>query len=179
MPRLISALFLLMTSLSAASTPRLLDIPVKDIDGRETTLGALGAKAVLVVNVASACGYTRQYAGLQSLHASMSAKGLVVAGFPCNQFGGQEPGAEKEIKQFCSANFGVTFPLFAKVEVKGPGAHPLFAALTGKEQGHPGVVSWNFNKFLVGRDGRLLARFSSDVEPDAPELRAAIEEALR
>ena len=168
MLRPLLALFALMTSLHAASAPGLLGVPVKDIDGKDTTLGSLGGKAVLVVNVASECGYTRQYAGLQSLYESMKSKGLVVAGFPCNQFGGQEPGTEKEIKKFCTTNFSVTFPMFAKVEVKGSDAHPLFAALTGKAEGHPGPVSWNFNKFLIGKDGKLLARFSSDVEPDSP-----------
>lgn len=179
MLRPLLALFALMTSLHAASAPGLLGIPVKDIDGKETTLGAQGGKAVLVVNVASECGYTRQYSGLQALHESMKSKGLVVAGFPCNQFGGQEPGSEKQIKKFCTTNFSVTFPLFAKVEVNGAGAHPLFTALTGKAEGHPGPVSWNFNKFLIGKDGKLLARFSSDVEPDSPELLSAIEKALK
>jgi len=171
------ALLLAMTSLSAA--PDLLRIPVKDIDGKETTLGAGKPKAVLVVNVASACGYTRQYAGLQDLHEAFKDKGLIVAGFPCNDFGGQEPGDEKEIKKFCKTNFKVTFPMYAKVAIKGAAAHPLFARLTGKEEGHPGPVGWNFNKFLVGADGRLLARFGSDVEPDSEELEKAIEKALK
>jgi glutathione peroxidase len=174
---LLAALFLMNTAHAAASD--LLAIPVKDIDGHGTTLGALKPKAVLIVNVASACGYTRQYAGLQELHKAYQDKGLVVAGFPCNDFGGQEPGTETEIRKFCTTRFNVTFPLFAKVSVQGAGAHPLFAALTGKEAGRPGPVTWNFNKFLVSRDGKLLARFESDVTPDSPELKAAIEQALK
>ena len=174
---LLAALFLMNTAHAAA--PDLLAIPVKDIDGHGTTLGALKPKAVLIVNVASACGYTRQYAGLQALHKAYQDKGLVVAGFPCNDFGGQEPGTETEIRKFCSTRFNVTFPLFAKVSVQGAGAHPLFVALTGKEAGRPGPVTWNFNKFLVSRDGKLLARFESDVAPDSAELKAAIEQALK
>lgn len=170
------ALLLTMTSLSAA--PDLLRIPVKDIDGKETTLGAGKPKAVLVVNVASECGYTRQYAGLQELHEAFKDKGLVVAGFPCNDFGGQEPGDEKEIRRFCSTRFKVTFPMFSKVRIKGD-AHPLFEALTSKESGQPGPVSWNFGKFLIGADGRLIARYDSGVEPDDAKLRADIEKALK
>ena len=168
----------LMNSATAAA-PDLLAIPVKDIDGQPTSLGALKAKAILVVNVASACGYTRQYAGLQALQKAYQDKGLVVAGFPCNDFGGQEPGTETEIRKFCSTRFNVTFPLFTKVSVQGAAAHPLFVALTGKEAGRPGPVTWNFNKFLISRDGKLLARFESDVEPDSAELKAAIEQALK
>ena len=181
MLRLAFVFAFLMTSLSAAeSAPGLLGVPVKDIDGKATTLGAVkDGKAWLVVNVASQCGYTRQYAGLQALYDSYKAKGLVVAGFPCNDFGGQEPASEKDIKKFCKTNFKVTFPMFAKVKIKGDEAHPLFEKLTGKDAGHPGPVGWNFNKFLIGADGKLLARFGSDVEPDAEELEKAIEKALK
>ena len=172
---------ILMTSLHADDkAPGLLGVPVKDIDGKVTTLGAVkGGKAWLVVNVASQCGYTRQYAGLQALYDSYKAKGLVVAGFPCNDFGGQEPASEKDIKKFCKANFQVTFPMYAKVAIKGNDAHPLFEKLTGKDAGHPGPVGWNFNKFLIGADGKLIARFGSDVEPDSEELEKAIEKALK
>ncbi len=169
---------LLMTSLHAASAPGLLGVTVRDIDGLDTTLGAAKPKAVLVVNVASECGYTRQYAGLQSLYETYKSKGLIVAGFPSNDFGGQEPGSEAQIKKFCSAEFKVTFPMYAKVAIKGD-AHPLFEKLTSKAEGHPGPVTWNFNKFLIGADGKLLARFSSDVEPDSAELAKAIEKALK
>jgi glutathione peroxidase len=179
--RLAFVLTLLMATLSAAETaPGLLGVPVKDIDGKATTLGAVkGGKAWLVVNVASQCGYTRQYAGLQALYDNYKGRGLVVAGFPCNDFGGQEPESEKLIKKFCKANFNVTFPLYAKVRIKGDEAHPLFEKLTGKAEGHPGPVGWNFNKFLIGADGRLIARFASDVEPDSEELAKAIDKALK
>ena len=173
------ALLLFAVFASAEEAPGLLGIPVKDIDGKPTTLGATkGGKAWLVVNVASQCGYTRQYAGLQSLYEQYRSKGLVVAAFPCNDFGGQEPASEKEIKKFCKTNFKVTFPMFAKVAIKGGDAHPLFAKLTGKDAGHPGPVGWNFNKFLIVADGRLIARFGSDVEPDSEELAKAVAKAL-
>jgi len=175
------ALTILMTSLHAEDkAPGLLGVPVKDIDGKATTLGPIkGGKAWLVVNVASQCGYTRQYAGLQELFDRYKAKGLVVAGFPSNDFGGQEPASEKEIKKFCKTNFKVTFPMYAKVAIKGADAHPLFEKLTGKDGGHPGPVGWNFNKFLVDKDGKLLARFDSSVEPDASEIAAVLAKALK
>jgi len=172
------ALPLLMTTLNAAPSPDLLNIPVKDIAGKDTTLAALSGKAVLVVNVASKCGYTRQYAGLESLYKSYKDKGLIVVGFPSNDFGGQEPGTEEEILQFCTSKYAVTFPLFSKVAVKGDAAHPLFAALTGTAAGAPGPVKWNFNKFLLGKDGSLVQRFDSKVEPESDELKAAIDKAL-
>ena len=168
-----------MSSLAAAEAPNLLTVPVKTIEGQASTLAATKGKAILVVNVASECGYTPQYAGLESLYKKYQGQGLVVAGFPCNDFGGQEPGSEAEIKKFCTARFAVTFPLYSKITVQGPQAHPLFVHLTGKECGHAGPVTWNFNKFLISRDGKLLARFDSSVEPDAPELQAAIKEALK
>ncbi len=169
---------LLMTSLHAAPAPDLLGISVKDISGKDTSLGALAGKAVLVVNVASKCGYTRQYAGLESLYKAYKDKGLVVVGFPSNDFGGQEPGSEAEILQFCTSKYQVTFPMFSKVTVKGDGSHPLFAALTGETSGSPGPVKWNFNKFLIGNDGKLVQRFDSKVEPESEELKAAVEKAL-
>lgn len=174
------AISLLMTSplAQAASTPDLLHIPVKDIAGKDTNLAALSGKAILVVNVASKCGYTRQYAGLEALYKAYKDKGLVIVGFPSNDFGGQEPGTEAEILQFCASKYSVTFPLFSKVTVKGDGAHPLFAALTGPAAGSPGPVKWNFNKFLVGSNGTLLQRFDSKVEPESEELKAAIDKAL-
>lgn len=178
--RLFLALATLLTlSMHAAESPNLLTMPLKDIDGKEMTLAAYKAKVVLVVNVASACGYTAQYEGLEALYRKYKAKGLVIVGVPCNDFGGQEPGTEAEIKKFCSSRFEVTFPLTSKVSAKGKSAHPLFVALTGKEAGHPGPVSWNFNKFLVGPDGKLLARFDSSVAPESAELQAAIEKVLK
>jgi glutathione peroxidase len=172
------ALPLLMSTIHAASTPDLLSIPVKDITGKDTNLAAQAAKAILVVNVASKCGYTRQYTGLESLYKAYKDKGLVVVGFPSNDFGGQEPGTEAEILQFCTSKYSVTFPLYSKVTVKGDSAHPLFAALTGPAAGAPGPVKWNFNKFLISNDGKLLQRFDSKVEPESEELKAAIDKAL-
>ncbi|WP_395745047.1 glutathione peroxidase [Prosthecobacter sp.] len=169
-------LFLLMTTLALAADTNVQDITVKDIEGKETTLKTYAGKVLLIVNVASECGYTPQYAGLQSLYGKMKDKGLVVMGFPCNDFGGQEPGSEAEIKNFCTERFKVTFPMFAKVAIKGEGKSPLYAAL---QSAAGGEVGWNFEKFLVGKDGKVLQRFGSDVEPDSPELMAAIEAALK
>ena len=153
---------------------------VETIDGVRTNLAPYRGKVALVVNVASKCGFTKQYAGLQKLYETYRERGLVLLGFPSNDFMGQEPGTNAEIQQFCSLNFGVTFPLFAKISVKGAAKHPLFGWLTDNTL-HPGLggeVSWNFNKFLIGRDGTLVARFGSRTEPDAAELAKAIEQAL-
>ncbi|MEY5026191.1 MAG: hypothetical protein RLZZ244_1719 [Verrucomicrobiota bacterium] len=173
------ALPLLCPALHAASAPELLGIPVKDIHGKDTTLGAFSGKVLLVVNVASKCGYTKQYAGLEALYQTYKDKGLVIVGFPSNDFGGQEPGTEAEILQFCTTKYQVTFPLFSKVAIKGEGAHPLFAALTGAAAGRPGPVAWNFNKFLIGKDGALAERFDSKTTPESEVLKAAIEAALK
>ncbi len=163
-------------SLGAANSPY--EIPLKDINGKETSLKAYKGKTILVVNVASKCGLTPQYAALESLYRKYKDKGLVVVGFPCNDFAGQEPGTNEEIKQFCSTKYDVTFPLFDKLHVKGPEQHPLYAALTGKEAQFPGDVKWNFGKFLIGKDGKVLHRFEPQVKPDATEVTAAIEAAL-
>ncbi|MBE2216462.1 MAG: glutathione peroxidase [Opitutaceae bacterium] len=160
-----------------ASSP-ILQTQVEDIEGRGGTLAAYEGKVMLIVNVASHCGYTPQYAGLEALYLKYKDRGLVVLGFPCNQFGAQESGTLEEIKSFCTANYGVTFPLFAKIEVNGPGRHPLYAALAGDGSPFPGDIGWNFTKFLVDRDGRVAGRFASGVKPDASELVAAIEKAL-
>lgn len=173
-------LILAMTALALASaTAGSLDaIPLKDIDGKDTSLKAYTGKVRLIVNVASQCGYTPQYAGLETLYKKYQDQGLVVMGFPCNDFGGQEPGSAEEIKTFCSTNYSVTFPIFAKVAIKGASPHPLYAALTGKESPAPGAVGWNFTKYLIGRDGSIIAKFDSGVEPDSTELTGAIEKAL-
>lgn len=156
-----------------------LDIPLKDIDGKDTTLKAYQGKVLLIVNVASQCGYTRQYKPLESTYRKYKDQGLVVVGFPCNDFGNQEPGTNGEIKAFCHSKFDVTFPLYDKLQVKsGAGQHPLYAALTGPESPFPGDVKWNFGKFLIGRDGRILARFESKDEPDGEKVTQAIEAAL-
>jgi len=173
---LLAALFTASVSTMHASS--VFDITVKDIKGADTTLGAYRGKVLLIVNVASKCGFTKQYAGLEALYAKYKDQGLVVLGFPCNQFGGQEPGTEEEIQQFCSVKFNVKFPLFAKVEVNGPGRAPLFTFLTDDASPFPGKVSWNFNKFLVGRDGKLIARYESKVAPESEELIKTVEAAL-
>ena len=154
------------------------DIPLKDINGKDTSLKPFKGQVMLVVNVASQCGLTPQYNALQSIHQKYQAKGFTVLGFPCNQFGGQEPGTNEEIKQFCSANYKVTFPLFDKLEVNGAKRHPLYAALAGKDSPFPGNIKWNFGKFLIGRDGKIIKRFEPDAEPDSAEVVKAIEAAL-
>jgi glutathione peroxidase len=154
------------------------DVSLKDIDGKPTTLKTYQGKVLLIVNVASKCGYTPQYAGLQALQEKYKDKGLMVLGFPCNQFGGQEPGTNEEIKEFCSSKYQVSFPLFDKIEVNGPNRHALYTVLAGEGSPYPGDIKWNFNKFLVGRDGKILKRFDSKVKPDSPELVQAIQTAL-
>ena len=154
------------------------NIPLKDINDQPTSLKAYAGEVVLLVNVASKCGFTRQYSGLEALYKKYKDKGLVVIGVPSNDFGGQEPGSAEEIKAFCKAKFDVTFPLMAKIHVKGPEKHPLYAALTGPDSAFPGEVKWNFQKFLIGRDGRLLGRFESQVTPESPRLIQAIEATL-
>ncbi|MBK1853716.1 glutathione peroxidase [Verrucomicrobiaceae bacterium 5K15] len=173
----IAAFSLLATSLLAQAD--LQEIPFKNIEGKETTLKDYNGKVVLVVNVASKCGLTPQYSALQALYEKNKDKGLVVIGFPCNDFNGQEPGTLAEIKTFCSTNYQVTFPLMEKIHVKGEQQHPLYAALTGKDSAYPGKVKWNFGKFLIGKDGKLVARFGPRTTPDDAKVTAAIEKALK
>jgi len=159
----------------------LLDLPVTTLQGKATTFGELtGGRAALVVNVASKCGLTPQYTKLEALHAELAGRGFTVLGFPCNQFGGQEPGTPEEIEQFCSATYGVTFPMTAKIDVNGADRDPVYAALTAvpDADGEAGDIQWNFEKFLVAPDGRVVGRFRPRTEPDAPEVRAAIESVL-
>ena len=151
------------------------EITLNTLEGQPQSLAAYKGKVVLAVNVASECGFTPQYAGLQKLYAEQKGHGLVVLGFPCNQFGGQEPGTAAQIESFCQKNYGVTFPLFEKLEVKGPGQAPLYQFLTAKF----GEPAWNFHKYLVGKDGQVIKGFGSKVAPDSPELKAAIEAALK
>jgi glutathione peroxidase len=180
-------------------TTALEEIPVRTIDGNSTKLGEYGNKVRLVVNVASKCGLTPQYTALEALYRKYKDRGFEILAFPANEFGGQEPGTEAEIKEFCSTNFDVSFPLFAKVVVKGEGQHPLYAKLTTERteaRGLPGSgfkeklagygivpatpneVLWNFEKFLVDRNGQVIDRFAPDVPPDSELLTAAIEGAL-
>ena len=155
------------------------DIPLTTLGGDSASLSDYRGKAILVVNVASRCGKTPQYQGLEALQVRYSKRGFCVLGFPCNQFGGQEPGTPEEIQQFCSTRDSVTFPLFAKLDVKGPNRHPLYAQLTGVADaaGEAGDVRWNFEKFLVSGTGQV-SRFRSGIEPDDSALIEAIEAAL-
>ena len=150
------------------------DFSVATLDGQTQSLSAYEGKVALVVNTASECGYTPQYAGLETLWKEYQAKGLVVLGFPSNDFGAQEPGSEAEIATFCKKNYGVTFPMFSKVKTKGAGQAPVYKFLTSKH----GEPRWNFHKYLVGKDGQVLAAFPSSVAPDDKKLRAAIDAAL-
>jgi glutathione peroxidase len=158
----------------------LTDIGLTTLDGKPADINDYAGTVLLVVNVASKCGFTPQYTGLERLHETYADKGFSVLGFPCNQFLFQEPGSADDIAQFCSATYGVTFPMFAKIKVRGRGQHPLYAQLTraADTAGKAGGVKWNFEKFLIGRDGRVVGRFRSKVEPDDPDLVAAIEGAL-
>ena len=144
------------------------DFSARDIDGSERSLGDYRGKLLLIVNVASQCGFTPQYKGLEALHRKYADKGVEVLGFPCNQFGKQEPGNDAEIKNFCSLNYDVTFPLFAKIDVNGPASHPLYDYLTRQKGGGllGRAIKWNFTKFLIGRDGDVLARYAPTVTPE-------------
>lgn len=180
-------------------TTELENIPVKTIDGRPSSLGDFSGKVRLVVNVASKCGLTPQYEGLEQLYRTYKERGLEVLGFPANEFGAQEPGTEAQIQEFCSTRYDVTFPMFAKIVVKGAGQHPLYAALTatrpdadklpgtdfrgnlvkhGIDPGAPRDVSWNFEKFLIDRNGQVVARFAPDVPPSSELLVTAVEREL-
>ena len=154
------------------------DFTARQIDGQELALSTLKGRVVLVVNTASACGFTPQFAGLQQLHERYGERGLNVIGFPCNQFGGQDPGADEQILGFCQKNYGVSFAMMSKVEVNGPGAHPLFQWLTRSAPGILGTqaIKWNFTKFLFGKDGQVIKRYGSMDKPES--LQADIESAL-
>jgi glutathione peroxidase len=158
----------------------LYDIPLTTLDGQPGSLRDLAGKALLVVNVASKCGLTPQYTSLERLQERYADRGFSVVGFPCNQFGEQEPGSAEEIAEFCSTNYGVTFPMFEKIEVNGDGRHPVYTELTALPDaaGEAGDIQWNFEKFLVSADGKAIARFRPMTEPDAPEVVSAIEAAL-
>ena len=153
------------------------DVTVKDAKGTDRAMAGLAGHVLLIVNVASRCGYTPQYTGLEALNRKYAAQGLKVLGFPCNDFGAQEPGTLEEIQTFCSTKYDVTFEIFGKVHAKGDDKSPVYARLTQAEPA--GDVGWNFEKFLVGKDGAVIARYKSNVAPDAPELVGAIEAALK
>ena len=173
----LAAIFCLqMVSTQAADS--IYSIPLKDIDGKDTSLKPYQGKVLLIVNVASKCGYTPQYAGLEATYQKYKDQGLEVLGFPCNQFGGQEPGTDEQIKEFCTSKYNVTFPMFDKIEVNGPNRNPLYVTLAGEGSPTAGNIHWNFTKFLISRDGKILKRFESKVKPDSPEVTQAIEAAL-
>ncbi len=169
---------LLLAAIVSGQAAELSTIPFKTITGEETSLAEYKGKVVLVVNTASKCELTRQYEGLETLHQKYAEKGFTVIGFPCNDFGNQEPGSAEEIVQFCKTRFAVSFPLMEKIHVKGPEQHPLYTALTGPDGAFPGDVKWNFGKFLIGRDGKPIARFEPKEKPDSPAIAKAIEKAL-
>jgi glutathione peroxidase len=167
-------------ALPADAVAAMLAAPINTLDGEPTSLAAFDGKALLLVNVASKCGLTPQYGGLEELHKTYAKRGFAVVGFPCNQFAGQEPGTAEEIKKFCSLTYGVTFPMMEKVDVNGAGKHPIYAALTQipDAEGKAGDVQWNFEKFVVSADRRRIVRFRPRTEPTSPDVIAAIEAAL-
>lgn len=160
--------------------PSFHDFSARTIFGEERALRDFAGKAALVVNVASKCGLTPQYDGLQKLYETHQGRGLEVLGFPCNQFAGQEPGTDAEVQEFCTVSYGVSFPMFSKIDVNGAGRHPLYAWLTSVDAAPEGAgdIKWNFGKFVIGRDGAVVARFAPTVKPDDPALLAAIDRAL-
>ena len=158
-----------------------LEFTLNSIDGKPAPLSQYQGKVVLIVNVASRCGFTPQYAGLEKIYEKYKDRGFVILGFPANNFGGQEPGTNEEIKTFCSSKYSVTFPIYSKISVKGADIHPLYQFLTDK-QANPktgGDIQWNFTKFLVGKDGKVIARFESAVTPESADVTSAIERALQ
>jgi glutathione peroxidase len=176
MKALLSAI--IMAATSHALSASIYEHKLIDIDGNETSLNEHNGKVILIVNVASRCGFTRQYKKLEELYQEYKDQGLVVCGFPCNQFGGQEPGSEKEIKKFCSLTYGVTFPLYAKILVNGADRHPLYEELVGDDSRISGKIKWNFTKILVGRDGTPIERYGALTSPNSRKLRKTIENAL-
>lgn len=172
------ALALWLSLIGAQAADSIYDIPLKDIDGKDTSLAPYKGQVILIVNVASKCGNTPQYAALEAAYTNYQAKGLVICGFPCNQFHAQEPGTDADIKLFCTSKYDVTFPMFDKLDVNGENRHPLYGMLAGPSSPFPGDIDWNFAKFLIGRDGKIVNRFKAKVKPDAPEVTAAIEAAL-
>jgi glutathione peroxidase len=168
----------LMQGVLGAANSSVHDIKLNTIDGKAASLGDYKGKVVLLVNVASQCGLTPQYKELQALQEKYKDKGFTVVGVPCNDFGSQEPGSSKEIVEFCTEKYNVTFPLMEKIHVKGSEQHPLYERLTGKGAEFPGDIKWNFGKFLIGQDGKVLKRFEPQTKPDADEVVKAIEAAL-
>jgi glutathione peroxidase len=179
MRKLILAGVAMTAALFGASN--VLDFTLNSIDGKPAPLSQYQGKVVLIVNVASKCGFTPQYTGLEKVYEKYKDKGFVILGFPANNFGSQEPGTNEEIKTFCSSKYNVTFPMYSKISVKGADIHPLYQFLTDKQTNPTtgGDIKWNFTKFLVGKDGKVIARFESPVTPESPEVTSAIEKALQ
>lgn len=176
--KILSTLLAIAAMITTSSAASLYDIPLKDIDGKDTSLKAYEGKVLLIVNVASKCGNTKQYTELQEIYKQYEKQGFTVLGFPSNDFGGQEPGTNIEIKEFCTSKYNVSFPMFDKVVVKGEDKHPLYQTLSGKTSPFPGDVKWNFGKFLVGRDGKIAARFEPKMQPNNKVVTDAIEAEL-
>jgi len=177
---LLNLIGLLLTGLgSHALAEPLNEIPFSTMDGKTASLKDYAGKVVLVVNVASQCGNTPQYSALEKLYRDLAPRGFVILGFPCNDFGGQEPGSNAQIINFCTSKYDVTFPLMDKLHVKGAEQAPLYAALTGPSSKFPGDVKWNFGKFLIGRNGQVLVRFEPSEKPDAPHMLSEIDAALK
>jgi len=168
------------TPTAAPPQKNVYEFTMKDIDGKDIKLDAYKGKVVMIVNVASKCGYTSQYEGMETIYKKYKDQGFVVLGFPANNFMGQEPGTEKEIKEFCSTKYGVTFPMFSKISVTGADQHPLYTFLTSKESNPEfgGDISWNFNKFIVDRNGKIVGRFGSKDKPEGEAVTAALEKYL-
>jgi len=160
-------------------TDNINDITVLDMNNKEVKLSSYNGKVLMIVNVASECGNTPQYAGLEDIYKEFQSQGFEILAFPCNDFGGQEPGTNEEIKTFCTTNYGVTFPLFDKVKILGPDKSPLYAVLTDNSATGKGDVKWNFEKFLISKDGKIVERFGNKVQPTSDELISAIEEQLK
>jgi len=160
-------------------TDNINDITVLDMNNKEVKLSSYNGKVLLIVNVASECGNTPQYAGLEDIYKEFQSQGFEILAFPCNDFGGQEPGTNEEIKTFCTTNYGVTFPLFDKVKILGPDKSPLYAVLTNNSVTGKGDVKWNFEKFLISKDGKIVERFGNKVQPTSEEVTSAIEEQLK
>lgn len=181
----VGLILMTQTTLFAAEdskdVPPVLKFKTKSLEGKDVDLSKYQGKVLLIVNTASRCGYTPQYKGLESLHEKYSKDGLVVLGFPCNQFFGQEPGSPEQIRDFCTSKYNVKFDLLEKVDVKGPHQTPLYKWLTSAEgtPSDPGDVKWNFEKFLVGKDGKVVARFRTKIDPESPQVAQAIESELK
>lgn len=185
---IIASIFLIVNLISASdkslktnegkNMESVYEFSVKDINGKDVSLSDFKGKVLLIVNVASKCGYTRQYSGLQKIYDKYKEQGFEILAFPCNDFGGQEPGTNEEIAEFCSTNFNVTFPLFDKIKVLGEDKNPLYKMLTNNSNVEKGDINWNFEKFIISKEGEVIARYKSSVEPESDAVAKAIEQEL-